>query len=83
MNLQTVNELTHLYVALNPCLADKKNGSFELKETNQTSRSKGADLDGFVIWGKNLLIKIGLASDFIKRSFKKQGDLNEQKNSAS
>ena len=83
MNLQTVNELTYLYVTLNPCLSVKKDGSPEVKESYSTSPSMEAILDGFFIWGKNLLIKIGLASDLIKRSIKKQGELNEQKNSAS
>jgi hypothetical protein len=83
MNLQTVNELTHLYVTLNPCLSAEKNGSAEVKETNPTSLSMEANLNGLLFWGNNLLIKIGLVSDFIKRSIKKQGELNEQKNSAS
>jgi len=83
MNLQTVDELTHLYIALNPCLSASKNGSSEVKETNPTSMRMEASLDGFLIWGKNLLIKIGLVSDFIKRSIKKQAELNKQNNSAS
>jgi len=83
MNLQTVNELTHLYVTLNHCLSANENGSPEVKEINPTSLGKKANLDGLFIWGENMLIKIGLVSDLIKRTVKKQGDLNEQKKSAS
>ena len=75
--------MTHLYVTLNPCLSAEKNGSAEVKETNPTSLSMEANLNGLLFWGNNLLIKIGLVSDVIKRSIKKQGELNEQKNSAS
>jgi hypothetical protein len=78
MDLQTVNELTQLYVALNPSLSAKKNGTTEVRETNPTSLGMEANLDGFFIWSKNLLIKIGSVSDFLKRSIKKQGELNEQ-----
>jgi len=83
MNLQTVDELTHLYITLNPYLLADKNGSLEVKETDPTSLSMEANLNGLLFWGNNLLIKVGLVSDFIKRSIKKQGELNEQKNSAS
>ena len=83
MNLQTVNELTHLYVTLNPYLSANKNGSPEVKETNPISLNIEINLDGLLIWGENLLTKIGLVSDFIKRSIKNQGELNEQKNSTS
>ena len=78
MDLQTVDELTRLYVALNPSLSAKKNGTTEVRETNPISLSTEANLDGFLIWSKNLLIKIGSVSDFLKRSIKKQGELNEQ-----
>jgi len=71
MNMQTVNVLTNLYVILNPSLSAKKNGSSGIKETNPPSLSMAANLDGFLIWGENLLIKIGLVSEFIKRSIKK------------
>jgi len=77
MNLQTVNELTHLYVTLNPCLSAKKNGEPEVKETNPTLLRKEANLDEFLFWGENLLIKIGLVSDYIKRFIKKQAELYE------
>lgn len=83
MNLQTVDELTHLYVTLNPYLLTDKNGSPEVKETNPISLNIEINLDGLLIWGKNLLTKIGFVSDFIKRSIKNQGERNEQKNSAS
>jgi hypothetical protein len=83
MNMQTVNELTHLYVTLNPYLSAKKDGSPEVKETNPTSLRMKANLDGLLIWGENMLIKIGLVSDFIKRTIKKHGELNDQKKSAS
>ena len=81
--MQIVSELTQLYVTLNPCLSEKKDGSPEVKETNPPSLGKNANLDGLLIWGENMLIKIGLVSDFIKRTIKKHGELNEQKNSVS
>jgi hypothetical protein len=83
MNLQTVYELTHLYVTLNPCLSPKENGKPEVKETSPNSLGMEANWKGFLIWGENLLIKIGLVSDYLKRSIKKQGELNGQKNSTS
>ena len=83
MNLQTVNELTHLYVTLNPFLAANKNGKPEVKETPPTFLHKKANLDELITWRENLLIRIGSVTAYLKRAIKKQGELNEQKNSAS